>query len=114
MMDADGATKVQDLEKLEDQVGFGYNFATIRKLPVCRFYVFYHTLIRWSIWWCASQILAVARNERRFGGSVASDATLKISDVPIAALGSRAHLEKNALATVEFCYFHLHDFLSFL
>lgn len=46
MMDADGATKVQDLEKLEDQVGFGYNFGTIRKLPVCIFYVFYHTLIR--------------------------------------------------------------------
>lgn len=40
MMDADGATKVQDLEKLEDQVGFGYDFATVGKLPVCGIYVF--------------------------------------------------------------------------
>lgn len=63
MLDADGATKVQDLEKLEDQIH------------------------------------AVARKERSFGDSGASDATIKISDVPIAAFGSRAYLEKKALAT---------------
>ncbi|XP_073306109.1 uncharacterized protein [Primulina huaijiensis] len=63
MLDADGATKVSDLEKLENQ------------------------------------ILALAMEERKFGDSSASDSTLRISDVPIAAFGSRAHLEEKALAT---------------
>ncbi|XP_075484784.1 uncharacterized protein LOC142524626 isoform X3 [Primulina tabacum] len=63
MLDADGATKVCDLEKLENQ------------------------------------ILALAMEERKFGDSSASDSTLRISDVPIAAFGSRAHLEEKALAT---------------
>ncbi|XP_073314888.1 uncharacterized protein [Primulina huaijiensis] len=56
MLDADGATKVSDLEKLENQ-------------------------------------------EHKFGDSRASDSTKRISDVPIAAFGSRAHLEEKALAT---------------
>lgn len=63
MLDADGATKVTDLEKLENQ------------------------------------IIAVARKEREFGQSIASDSTLRIADVPVAAFGSRAHLEEKALAT---------------
>ncbi|KAL2558224.1 Nucleotide-diphospho-sugar transferase superfamily protein [Forsythia ovata] len=63
MLDADGATKVSDLEKLENQIH------------------------------------AVAKRERKFGDSAASDSTLRISDVPIAAFGSRAHLEEKALAT---------------
>ncbi|KAL7108995.1 hypothetical protein ACP275_06G148700 [Erythranthe tilingii] len=60
MLDADGATKVTDLAKLENQ------------------------------------IRAVALKERN---SSAGDLTLRISDVPIAAFGSRAHLEDKALAT---------------
>ncbi|GFP96755.1 dolichyl-phosphate beta-glucosyltransferase [Phtheirospermum japonicum] len=64
MLDADGATKVSDLEKLE------------------------------------KQIHAVAVKERKFGDSSASDLNLRISDIPIAAFGSRAHLEEKALATV--------------
>ncbi|XP_073314887.1 uncharacterized protein [Primulina huaijiensis] len=63
MLDADGATKVSDLEKLENQ------------------------------------ILALAMEEHKFGDSRASDSTKRISDVPIAAFGSRAHLEEKALAT---------------
>lgn len=59
MLDADGATKVDDLEKLENQ------------------------------------ILAVARTK----GQVASDSSEGIADIPIVAFGSRAHLEKKALAT---------------
>ncbi|XAR72017.1 Dolichyl-phosphate beta-glucosyltransferase [Bertholletia excelsa] len=60
MLDADGATKVNDLEKLENQIH------------------------------------AVA--ERELGGSPASDPSRRISDIPIAAFGSRAHLEEKALA----------------
>ncbi|XP_075495876.1 uncharacterized protein LOC142533115 isoform X5 [Primulina tabacum] len=56
MLDADGATKVSDLEKLENQ-------------------------------------------KHKFGDSRASDSMMRISDVPIAAFGSRAHLEEKALAT---------------
>ncbi|XP_075495861.1 uncharacterized protein LOC142533106 isoform X2 [Primulina tabacum] len=56
MLDADGSTKVSDLEKLENQ-------------------------------------------KHKFGDSRASDSTMRISDVPIAAFGSRAHLEEKALAT---------------
>ncbi|GFY83609.1 nucleotide-diphospho-sugar transferases superfamily protein [Actinidia rufa] len=61
MLDADGATKVDDLEKLENQ------------------------------------IRTVARRE--LGDSSDSDSSLQISDFPIAAFGSRAHLEDKALAT---------------
>ncbi|XP_073047671.1 uncharacterized protein [Primulina eburnea] len=39
-------------------------------------------------------ILTLATEERKFGGSRASDSTMRISDVPIAAFGSRAHLEE--------------------
>lgn len=63
MLDADGATKVNDLEKLENQIH------------------------------------AFARNEYHSGDSAASDSSIKISDIPIAAFGSRAHLEEKALAT---------------
>ncbi|KAL6523811.1 hypothetical protein OROHE_016349 [Orobanche hederae] len=63
MLDADGATKVSDLEKLENQIH------------------------------------ALAVEERGFGDSSACDLKLRISDVPIAAFGSRAHLEEKALAT---------------
>ncbi|KAG9151489.1 hypothetical protein Leryth_015109 [Lithospermum erythrorhizon] len=62
MLDADGATKVQDVEKLENQ------------------------------------IQAVFMKERKLKGSE-TDSTLKISDVLVAAFGSRAHLEEKALAT---------------
>ncbi|KAJ9539972.1 hypothetical protein OSB04_026478 [Centaurea solstitialis] len=54
MLDADGATKIDDLEKLENQ------------------------------------ILAVAKKDHPSEG---------IADIPIVAFGSRAHLEKKALAT---------------
>ncbi|GJY39408.1 dolichyl-phosphate beta-glucosyltransferase [Tanacetum coccineum] len=59
MLDADGATKVDDLEKLENQ------------------------------------ILAVAKAK----GQMTSDSSEGIADIPIVAFGSRAHLEKKALAT---------------
>ncbi|KAK3029723.1 hypothetical protein RJ639_039132, partial [Escallonia herrerae] len=63
MLDADGATKVDDLEKLENQIH------------------------------------AVARKEHNFGDSATSDSSLRISDIPVVAFGSRAHLEEKALAT---------------
>ncbi|KAH6802932.1 Nucleotide-diphospho-sugar transferases superfamily protein [Perilla frutescens var. frutescens] len=63
MLDADGATKVSDLEKLENQIH------------------------------------AVAAKEQKYGDSSAGDATSRIADVPIAAFGSRAHLEEKALAS---------------
>ncbi|KAG8390884.1 hypothetical protein BUALT_Bualt01G0130000 [Buddleja alternifolia] len=63
MLDADGATKVSDLEKLENQ------------------------------------IRAVAIKEHKLGDSSTSDLSIRISDVPIAAFGSRAHLEEKALST---------------
>eukprot|EP00258_Populus_trichocarpa_P046173 XP_024462192.1 dolichyl-phosphate beta-glucosyltransferase isoform X4 [Populus trichocarpa] len=63
MLDADGATKVTDLEKLENQIH------------------------------------AVARKEFRLGESTSSDSSFRISDIPLAAFGSRAHLEEKALAT---------------
>ncbi|KAJ0705085.1 putative dolichyl-phosphate beta-glucosyltransferase [Helianthus annuus] len=59
MLDADGATKVDDLEKLENQ------------------------------------ILAVAKKKHQSAG----DSSEGIQDIPIVAFGSRAHLEKKALAT---------------
>lgn len=63
MLDADGATKVTDLEKLENQ------------------------------------IQAVARREYHQGDSGDSDPRFRISDIPVAVFGSRAHLEEKALAT---------------
>ncbi|XP_072967839.1 uncharacterized protein [Typha angustifolia] len=65
MLDADGATKVTDLEKLE------------------------------------SQIQALAKKVKKPDSMAAapSDLSLKFSDIEIAAFGSRAHLEKQALAT---------------
>ncbi|KAG6602376.1 Dolichyl-phosphate beta-glucosyltransferase, partial [Cucurbita argyrosperma subsp. sororia] len=59
MLDADGATKITDLEKLENQI----------------------------------QAVAVVKKE----GS--RDPSIRISDIPITAFGSRAHLEEKALAT---------------
>ncbi|XP_027928325.1 dolichyl-phosphate beta-glucosyltransferase [Vigna unguiculata] len=63
MLDADGATKVTDLEKLENQIH------------------------------------AVAKSEYHQGDSSNSDPRFRISDVPVAVFGSRAHLEEKALAT---------------
>ncbi|KAB2634383.1 dolichyl-phosphate beta-glucosyltransferase-like [Pyrus ussuriensis x Pyrus communis] len=62
MLDADGATKVNDVEKLE------------------------------------KQIHAVAKQDK-FRDSSADNSSFRISDIPIAAFGSRAHLEGKALAT---------------
>ncbi|XP_059666248.1 uncharacterized protein LOC132312047 [Cornus florida] len=63
MLDADGATKVNDLEKLENQ------------------------------------IRSVAQKELDFGDLASSNSSSRICDIPIAAFGSRAHLEEKALAT---------------
>ncbi|KAL1101851.1 hypothetical protein V6Z11_D05G324500 [Gossypium hirsutum] len=63
MLDADGATKVTDLEKLENQIH------------------------------------AIVRKDYHPGDSAAGEATFRISDIPIVAFGSRAHLEEKALAT---------------
>ncbi|GLT73657.1 hypothetical protein SLA2020_454990 [Shorea laevis] len=63
MLDADGATKVDDLEKLENQ------------------------------------IRAVARKDYHHEDSAAGDSSFRISDIQMAAFGSRAHLEEKALAT---------------
>lgn len=57
MLDADGATKITDLQKLENQ------------------------------------IQAVVKKE------ASRDPSIRISDIPTAAFGSRAHLEEKALAT---------------
>ncbi|KAF5733822.1 glycosyl transferase family 2 family protein [Tripterygium wilfordii] len=63
MLDADGATKVNDLEKLE------------------------------------TRIHEVARQQFHLGDKSTSESSFRISDVPIAAFGSRAHLEEKALAS---------------
>ncbi|XP_057436477.1 uncharacterized protein LOC130728915 isoform X2 [Lotus japonicus] len=63
MLDADGATKVTDLEKLENQ------------------------------------IQAVAKKEFHQEDSSGSDPSFRISDIPVVAFGSRAHLEEKALAS---------------
>ncbi|KAJ9175717.1 hypothetical protein P3X46_014245 [Hevea brasiliensis] len=63
MLDADGATKVNDLEKLENQIH------------------------------------AVAKKEFKLGDGAARHSNFRISDFPVAAFGSRAHLEEKALAT---------------
>ncbi|CAN4096002.1 unnamed protein product [Withania somnifera] len=62
MLDADGATRVDDMEKLENQI---------------------HT---------------VAKKGPQFEDSGGRDSTIRVSDVPAAAFGSRAHLEEKALA----------------
>ncbi|XXG80891.1 hypothetical protein AAC387_Pa09g1654 [Persea americana] len=64
MVDADGATKVMDLEKLE------------------------------------YQICTLAEKEFKSGGRTHGNLSPKISDIAVAAFGSRAHLEKQALATM--------------
>ncbi|CAI9785136.1 unnamed protein product [Fraxinus pennsylvanica] len=48
----------------------------------------------------ATKIHVVAKKKREFRDSAANDSTLRISNIPIAAFYSRAHLEENALATV--------------
>ncbi|KAJ8566106.1 hypothetical protein K7X08_030583 [Anisodus acutangulus] len=63
MLDADGATRVDDLEKLENQIH------------------------------------AVAKKGQQLEDSSGRDSTIRISDVPATAFGSRAHLEEKALAT---------------
>ncbi|XP_008802744.2 dolichyl-phosphate beta-glucosyltransferase-like isoform X1 [Phoenix dactylifera] len=64
MLDADGATKVTDLEKLE------------------------------------TQIRALAKKDKdNLSAAMPNGLSLKLSDIEVAAFGSRAHLEKQALAT---------------
>ncbi|XP_039132164.1 dolichyl-phosphate beta-glucosyltransferase [Dioscorea cayenensis subsp. rotundata] len=65
MLDADGATKITDLEKLESQI-----FESVEKLKRCN--------------------VSSATTTRLIGN---------LSDYEVAAFGSRAHLEKQALAT---------------
>lgn len=65
MLDADGATKVTDLEKLESQI---------------------HALAK--------------KDQKHYSPDAGSDdAVHKLSDIEVAAFGSRSHLEKQALAT---------------
>lgn len=89
MLDADGATKVTDLEKLENQV--------------CKRLITQFEDVVW--YWLSNvfvlQIHAVAKTDYHGGDSAASDTTFRISDIPIVAFGSRAHLEEKALATVK-------------
>ncbi|XP_058109690.1 uncharacterized protein LOC131252918 isoform X3 [Magnolia sinica] len=63
MLDADGATKVTDLEKLENEI--------------CR----------------------IAEKELKLRVAAPSDSSPRIPEIAVAAFGSRAHLEKQALAT---------------
>uniref|UniRef100_M1C5Z8 Dolichyl-phosphate beta-glucosyltransferase n=2 Tax=Solanum TaxID=4107 RepID=M1C5Z8_SOLTU len=63
MLDADGATRIDDMEKLENQIH------------------------------------AVAKKGQQSEDSAGRDSTIRISDVPAAVFGSRAHLEEKALAT---------------
>ncbi|XP_031485491.1 uncharacterized protein LOC116254310 isoform X1 [Nymphaea colorata] len=73
MLDADGATKVTDLEKLEEQ------------------------------------ILAAAKRQLCVGGGASPISSVpNMPEVPVVAFGSRAHLEKQALATV--CKYFSLDF----
>lgn len=63
----------------------------------------------------AFQIHAFAKKE-------SNGSSFRISDIPVAAFGSRAHLEEKALATVKYfftpnnCYYYcpLYIFLSFI
>ncbi|KAG2730260.1 hypothetical protein I3760_01G284100 [Carya illinoinensis] len=86
MLDADGATKVNDLEKLENEfkVYGDVDQASANYLMLCGY---------------AYQIHAFARKECHDGDLAASNSSFRISDIPIAAFGSRAHLEEKALAT---------------
>lgn len=95
MLDADGATKVNDLEKLENQVCI---------IIKCEF-AFYRDVNKLlQIIWCyAYQIQTFARKECQYGDSAASNSSFRISDIPLAAFGSRAHLEEKALASVRSC-----------
>jgi len=52
------------------------------------------------------QIHAVAKSEYHQGDSSNSDPRFRISDVPVAVFGSRAHLEEKALATVTCALLH--------
>lgn len=63
MLDADGATKITDVEKLE------------------------------------FQIKEFVKKELTRKSSISSETITNIGDIPVAAFGSRAHLEKHALAT---------------
>ena len=91
MLDADGATKITDLEKLANQVWTN---------PI-----YFH--VQFFLWssknviviqdeFSLPQIHAVAVVKKE--GS--RDPSIRISDIPITAFGSRAHLEEKALATV--------------
>lgn len=101
MLDADGATKVNDAEKLENQVCINSDHTSIHNL-VPSFGQILTDLIQNTLYF-ASQIHAAAKEEFKFGDSPASNSSFRISDIPIAAFGSRAHLEEKALATVESC-----------
>lgn len=104
MLDADGATKVNDVEKLEKQVcincdhkkyphRFSYRFTFSSKS--CGMLKLLQTTL-FSVF----QIHAVAKEEFQYGDSPAINSNFRISDIPIAAFGSRAHLEEKALASV--------------
>lgn len=93
MLDADGATKVTDLEKLENQVcpkfwllKFQTNWKLCYKFPDL----------------LAFQIHAVAREENSIKNPASKNTDFRIGDVQVSAFGSRAHLEEKALATVKF------------
>lgn len=51
----------------------------------------------------AFKVQTVARKEFKLGDPASSDSSFSVSDIPISAFGSRAHLEDKALATVQFC-----------
>ncbi|KAL5555790.1 hypothetical protein UlMin_038026 [Ulmus minor] len=53
----------------------------------------------------ATKIHVITRKEFNLGDSVISDSIVKLSDIPIVAFGSHAHLEKKALASVQSFYF---------
>ena len=92
MLDADGATKVTDLEKLENQV-----------LPIEKFQTVQKTLFAFFVISCEPlQILAVAREENSIRDPTSKLVDFRIGDVQVSAFGSRAHLEEKAIATVKF------------
>lgn len=61
----------------------------------------------------AFKIQAVARKEFKSGDTASSDSSSRVSDIPITAFGSRAHLEEKALATVQYCLCFLLLYLFF-
>ena len=95
MLDADGATKVTDLEKLENQVCLSFCSWNFRQSGNCVLQM------SWSP--IASQIHAVAREESSIRDPALKHVDFRIGDVQVSAFGSRAHLEEKALATVKFC-----------